>query len=449
MKRNRFLLLLLSVALLAGLLGGHTADASSDDTASIILDARNGVLRVFAGCFDANGRYIQGGWGTAFAVGTQGQNPDTFITNWHVVTLSGKVEICNKIYLVLDSDAIKDTPNGLVFDESKLVACEVVYTTNDLGGYPDYAILRSPQPVSGIKALPLMRSEETQVLDDVYALGYPAIMDDGYNAEEGTISYVAGVEDMMTTSGKIARFTVMGSADSTKAIAHDASISGGNSGGPLLTRDGAVIGINTYTIQQDGRNAYTLSVYIDYAMDKMNELGIHYDEYIPTVEQQSQGGQFPVIAVVVAAAVAVVLIVLVAAVLVVRQRGRVAVPAGGGAAVRPVGGSGAPAFSAGSAARFTLHAAGGELQGRSWPVIGAVTIGRDGGCAVQFSPTARGVSRQHCRITASGGEITLTDLQATYGTFVNGQRIPSGATVQLRPGDRFYLGDPQNVFAVQ
>lgn len=441
MRRNRSLLFLLTFSLLAGLLSG-CAGSAGKDTASIIRDARNGVVRVFSGNFNPDGSYSSGGWGTAFAVGTQGEDPDLFITNWHVVTEDNVVN--DKVYLLMDSEGISRSQNGkLVFDESKLVICEVVYTTTAADGNPDFAILRTPTPISGVKVLPLMRSEDAKVLDEVYALGYPAIADnDAWNSEGGQ-SFRAGVEDMMTTSGKIARFTVMEDMGDTKAITHDATISGGNSGGPLLTGDGAVIGINTYTIHQDGHNAYTYSVYIDYPMAKMDELGIHYDVYDPT-GHPSQKGQFPVIA---AAAAAVILIVLAAAILAVKQRSRVAVPAGGGAPVPP----GSDERSVPPVVYATLCAAGGELQGRSWPVSGntAITIGRDSSCAVRFSPNAGGVSRQHCRVAASYGTITLTDLKSTYGTFVNGQRVPSGATVQLRPDDRFYLGDPQNVFVVQ
>lgn len=465
MKRNRSLLFLLSFSLLAGLLGGCAGGSASggDEAESVIRNARNGVVRVLAVDY-SNGRIVSGGTGTAFGVGTAGEDADTFLTNWHVVTSDNVV--CDEVYLVLDSDAVwieyqmdvatgETAWTGFGFEENAgamVVRCEVVYATTDLGGYPDYAILRTAKPVPGVKALPLLSTETAKVMNTVYAIGYPSTSDvDGlewqYSREHGHL--LADIEDVVSTSGAIQRLTTLGWAGNTNVIAHEAHINHGNSGGPLLNKDGAVIGINTYgSMSQD--NFVNYSIYIDYVMAKMDELGIHYDVYAPAA---SQDGRFPVLA---AAAVPAVILAVPAVILVVKRRGRVAVSAGGGAAARPSDGGtaahpggGAPAPTVSAAVVFTLCAMGGEMQGRSWPVGGAVTIGRDGSCAVRFSPTAKGVSRQHCRITVSGSGIALTDLQSTYGTFVNGRRIAPGATVQLRPGDRFFLGDPQNTFAVQ
>lgn len=160
---------------------------------------------------------------------------------------------------------------------SQAIPCEVLYTTD---GYPDVAIIRATAPVSGIQALPLMESEQAKVLQKVYALGYPGVIDNDTRTQSGNIvtqRFLAGVEDMASTSGEISRFTTMDEAGATRAIYHTAHINGGNSGGPLLTEDGAVIGINTYTPSEDA--VYGISINIDYAMDALDQLGISYDLY--------------------------------------------------------------------------------------------------------------------------------------------------------------------------
>src|SRR5690242_20171978 len=47
------------------------------------------------------------------------------------------------------------------------------------------------------------------------------------------------------------------------------------------------------------------------------------------------------------------------------------------------------------------------------------------------------VSRLHCRLAASAGEIEAVDLESTNGTYVNGQRVARGT---LRDGDRLRVG---------
>ena len=454
MKRTRFFLLILTLSLLIGLLSGCDGSGSNDDAAAIIRYARNGVVRVLAINY-SNGRIVSGGTGTAFGVGTTGEDTDTFLTNWHVVT-SDNV-ICDEVYLVLDSEAVwieyqldANTGEPVWTDfgfekdfDTKVVRCEVVYATTDLDGFPDYAILRTVEPISGVKALPLLSSGAMKVLDTVYAIGYPGTSDvDGLkwegSRENGHL--LADIEDVVSTSGEIQRFTPLRWADNTKAIAHAAHINHGNSGGPLLNKDGAVVGINTYG-SVSGDDFINYSIYIDYAMDKMDELDIRYDVYDPSTGKPSPNWLVPIIA------VAVVLILLAAVFLAARRR-KAAVPTSGGSAAHPDNG-GAVVSPAEAVVQITLRATGGELRDRLWPVSDTVTIGRDRSCAVLFSPTAKGVSRQHCRVAVSGGGIALTDLNSTYGTFVGGQRLSPGGTAQLKKGDQFYLGDPQNNFVIQ
>ena len=64
------------------------------------------------------------------------------------------------------------------------------------------------------------------------------------------------------------------------------------------------------------------------------------------------------------------------------------------------------------------------------------TIGRATGA--DFIIDAALVSRVHCRVTAlAGGELEITDLESTNGTYVNGERIESA---RLASGDRLQVG---------
>lgn len=73
---------------------------------------------------------------------------------------------------------------------------------------------------------------------------------------------------------------------------------------------------------------------------------------------------------------------------------------------------------------------------------GAYTLGRADECAITLS-NSKGVSRRHARISVKGTSCSIADLKSTNGVFVNGMRISSDQPMQLRPGDRFALGQEE------
>lgn len=50
------------------------------------------------------------------------------------------------------------------------------------------------------------------------------------------------------------------------------------------------------------------------------------------------------------------------------------------------------------------------------------------------------LSDRHVRITASGSELTVEDLNSTHGTYVNRKRLAPGSKQALKPGDTLMLG---------
>ena len=50
------------------------------------------------------------------------------------------------------------------------------------------------------------------------------------------------------------------------------------------------------------------------------------------------------------------------------------------------------------------------------------------------------VSRRHAEIRRTRDGYTIIDFNSTNGTWVNGQRIPSGETIALSDGDRVAVG---------
>ncbi len=93
----------------------------------------------------------------------------------------------------------------------------------------------------------------------------------------------------------------------------------------------------------------------------------------------------------------------------------------------------------------------GQYAGASIPVDARPSVmGRDQAAAnLVFGVESDAVSKRHCslRWDASRGTFVLEDLGSTNGTYLaNGERVWPGQPRDLRPGDRFYVGDTRNQF---
>ena len=395
--------------------------------------------------------------GSSFGVGKAGKETDIFVTNRHVVAdtqqewstydliyyIQGEeglrsyaaqyedqtVLVNHKLtraYLLRDDYAYSDD-TGL--DPSRSVPCDIIYIADEKE--PDLAVLRAAEPVEGRTALPLAPAENGGVEpgDTVYALGYPVSADAATTDERLHTDYAGSVESVTITTGVVSRFVDYSSANA-RIIQHDAAINGGNSGGPLINEKGAVVGVNTISFNLNGINSsetnHSGSVASEHVMRVLDSVGVTYD---------SVSSNFPTAAVIAAAAV---LAVIAAAVLLVRKRRSAPQPA-----AVPVSGP-APAQE------LRVQGQSGAFAGRRFAINGQVRIGRDpGGNDLVYPDGTPGISGRHCVVTLSGGQVTLTDLGSSYGTFLSGGRkLAPNQPMPLRVGDRFYLGSEKESFVI-
>lgn len=124
--------------------------------------------------------------------------------------------------------------------------------------------------------------------------------------------------------------------------------------------------------------------------------------------------------------------------------GRVTMAVNRGAA----GVQGGYAAPAPAAATFILEGVVGPMAGRSFPINGRVTLGRGAGCDISM-PGASNVSGTHCVIQTAGGQITVTDLGSTNGTYIGGRRLMPNQSVAVTSGTVIYLGNQNCGFAIR
>ena len=446
MKKRLFASSLTVCILLCCILTALPAHAAGSDGESAVSSARNGVVRILAALSDGSANL-----GSGFAVGQAGEPSAVFVTNKHVV------ENSTAVYLLLD-DRWSETEDGSALNMEYVVRCDVVYEPET---YPDYAILLADRIVTERVALPLMPAALAEPGETIYAIGFPSVSD------QVTVNYTANVDTVTVTAGTISRLAHMAETD-TDVIQIDANINHGNSGGPLITEEGYVIGLNTYGY---GDNI-NLAVQSDYVISRLNDLvdiGTLYEfEYTLITDRSEGSGMMTTVLICVgllaAAAVVAVLIL---------RRNRKPATAAGYQKDSSGGGSNNSSWKkddhsstfpktgqvdeigetqpAEHQEELRIVGVNGHFAGRRFALTGTLRLGRlpDQNDLV-FPADTTGVSGVHCVVRLTSGGATLTDLGSSFGTFLNGQnKIPPQQPTALKLGDTFALGSQRQTFRLE
>lgn len=268
-KATKIMSFLLALCLFMGLAGllGTPVSAQAIGIPQPVLDARQSVVRIISVYSDEVGDFAVG---SGFIVG---EEDDYYVvTNYHVV------EDARDVHIYYDTDKYVE---GIIVRE-------------DPGR--DLCVLEPKRNIPGAEIIPISeRAIDTGI--PVYALGFPFGADMlGLSYDdlmEGNIQLYSDKGSMTVTSGTISSVRVSRQvgyeSQEVKVIVSDASISGGNSGGPLVDEYGHVVGINT--LSYSGGGLMSVSIHYEELMDLLDDLDIYYitaDGSIPLPEPEPE-----------------------------------------------------------------------------------------------------------------------------------------------------------------
>lgn len=364
--------------------------------------------------------------GSGFTVSESGH----VVTNWHVV------HEATEIY-VLEGGSEELRPATLLFQEQERDAAIIRY---DTGTATRPLVLRLEPPAKGTP---------------VYSLGYPGAADLGLEAGSQRYGVLLGREASLRDGvvGRVFAGNWGRGGANFPLIQHNAEISGGNSGGPLLDRCGAVLGINTAgspaELKTDQRGETQIDVnpgiflasHIGVVLPELERLDIPFvgsatecvleagNNHVLYLGLMSVMAAFTGVVAFRRPRERVVRVVAESASIVNESVSRLVgkpMPLSKRALTLRGGSAGAPTFSLGASA--FADPKWGEAFGRH-PAL------------VDHAIESETVSKRHFRIVRTSNRFYVEDLNSTSGTTLNGRPLRAFELERLQNGDRLAAGE--------
>ena len=387
------------------------------------------------------------GHGSGFAVGRPGEPVSYFITNRHVI--SSEPEFDSFINDYGETVYYEAYPKAFYIIMDNGGNLHPITVVSDNGWGADLAVVKLNEPTTEREACILRPYSDPEELRDlpVRSVGFPGSQEAFYN---NNVDFASGKDRVSIRNGRIDHEVDAQDSGEGKLLLTDAPISPGNSGGPLVDENGAVLGVCTYTTYTDPNMNAAVSV--NEVVKLLNSLQIPFtpvsevsdEETDNADDEDSESGK---IAWYIYAGVGAALIG--AVVLLVVLRGKKTPPQ----PPKPI-----PSGEQSSGTKPQPPRTGRVLIGVAGPLKdrrfelkpgGRLLIGRSSSCDVRFEDGTPGVSNIHCEIRFDGKTATITDLKSSYGTFVDRKKLSPNVPVTLHRSLSIDIGSEKIRFVLQ
>lgn len=260
-KKNlkRLLSILMCLTMLGSIISASVMSVFAETTDnSKVTEVTNSLMQVRM-VYDDNGTIIPIQGGTGFLI-----NTNTVLTCAHVVDVDSTTR--DALNSIIGKDFSEDNLSLQVVVSGDVT---ITATMKKESQENDFAILNLTEAIYDRKVATIGDSDKVTATQMVYALGFPAAVAKIQNKNTYT------KDDVTITDGKVSKLVTV---DGTNMIQHGATLTGGNSGGPLVNENGAVIGINNASLED-----YNYAISINQVTSILNALGIEYSTNSETV----------------------------------------------------------------------------------------------------------------------------------------------------------------------
>lgn len=274
-RSRRIAAIIMALALSLCMVFSAIAQTGAVTTADEKVDeVKNSILQVVMTYQPDDSSYAVWSSGTCFLI-----NSTTAISCAHIFDPSINTDLAKKMAEAYGPDHVFDTKNVKSYQILVNGGVPVNASLRKINKSADYSVIKLDETVAR-PTVTLGFSKDLKITQQIYTLGFPstvANLQDSrtYTTEQVTITG-STVSNISTTNG-------------VDYITHNANISNGNSGGPLVDESGRVIGINLYKTNDD----YFLAAAIDQVAALLDDLDIEYTRAGGTPEPTTKGNEEP------------------------------------------------------------------------------------------------------------------------------------------------------------
>lgn len=352
--------------------------------------------------------------GSGFAIGVPGEKIGYVATAGHVTMHNVESSNVNEetlgmeyngqyVYVKVHVDEIR----VLVTDISGFILANI----ENYSPRADVAVLKLNNDTLPRQAAVLYDRKEFDIGEQMTAMGFPVASENNL-AVEVSDQLIATSDKVSTNTGNFTNWDGHSSTRYGDQITTTAEMSPGISGGPLVDKDGYVIGVCVSGSSSRQNVNYAV------AADELLKLMGSITELKYVVAPLPKEGLSTTAIIIIVAGV--VIIALLVALLIAGTQGK----------------------KNKRTLVMTGSMAGKSIQlKKGTPVV----IGRDPKrCQIIYPKDAAGVSSVHCTITFDGKAVTVADNGSSYGTFVGGTKVEPGKPMIMHRGQEVTFGSDKN-----